>query len=97
MRSPDRRLGRADARPLAFLAHVLALHAGRPTHVERQPPRRREGLGALIDEAALHQRIGDQLLQILRRPPLHAGRDFFGEEFEEEIGHGRRRDLSPSP
>ena len=56
-------------------------------HGERQAPRRREGLGALIDEPGLDQRIGDELAQILRRLPLHAGGNFFGEEFEEEVGH----------
>ena len=82
----DRRLGRADARAFALLAHVLPLH-GQARDVQRQPARRRKGLGALIEEAALDQRVGDELLQVLRRAALHAGRDFFGEEFEEEIGH----------
>ena len=55
--------------------------------MQSEPPRRREGLGALIEEAALHQRVGDELLQILRRTALHAGGNFFGKEFEEKIGH----------
>ncbi|GAB6845642.1 hypothetical protein JCM2811A_46440 [Methylorubrum rhodinum] len=57
--------------------------------MQREAPRRREGLGALVEEAALHQRIGDELPQILGRTPLHARGDFFGEEFEEKVGHAR--------
>ena len=53
-----------------------------------QSPRRRKGFGSLIKEATLHERIGHKLLQILRRTALHAGGDFFGEEFEEKVGHG---------
>jgi hypothetical protein len=49
--------------------------------------RRGEGLRALIDEAALDQRIGDELPQIVSRLALHAGGDLFGEEFEQEIRH----------
>ena len=55
--------------------------------MQSEPPRRGEGLGALIEEAALHERVGDELLQILRRTALHAGGNFFGKEFEEKIGH----------
>jgi hypothetical protein len=62
--------------------------------MERQPPRRREGLRALIEEAALHERIGHKLLQILRCTTLHAGGNFFGKEFEEKIGHRRTLCLS---
>ena len=56
--------------------------------MEREPPRRRIGDGALIDEAALDERIGDELPQILRGAALHARGDFLGEQFEQEIGHG---------
>ncbi len=83
----DRGLRRADAGPASLLAHVPALD-GQPGDVEREPPRRRERRGALVDEAALHQRVGDEPAQVLRGPALHARRDFFGEEFEEEVGHG---------
>ena len=57
-------------------------------HGQRQPPRRGEGLGALVDETRLDQRVGDELAQILRRLPLHAGGDFLGEQFEQKVGHG---------
>jgi hypothetical protein len=67
--------------------------------VKRQAPRRRKGLRALIEEAALDQRIRDELFQVLRGAPLHARGDFFGEEFEEKIGHGRsvRRNVEHLP
>ena len=48
---------------------------------KREPARRDEGLRAFIDETAVHQRVGDELFQILRRLPLHAGGNFFGEKF----------------
>ena len=91
-----RRLGRADARTLPLLAHVLALDR-QADDMKRQPPRRRIGLRALIDETALDQRIRHQPLQILSRTTLHPGRDFFGEEFKEEIGHGDARLITPLP
>ena len=83
----DGGLRRADARPLALVLDVAPL--GRQAdHVQGEAPRRGIGAGAFIDEAALHQRVGDELLQILRRLALHAGGDFFAEQFEQEIGHG---------
>ena len=81
-------LRRADARALLLLAHVGLAHR-HAVHRERQPPRRHERLGALIDEPGLDQPVGDRLAQILRRPRLHARRDFLGEQFEQEIGHVR--------
>lgn len=61
--------------------------------MEGEPARRGEGPGALIGQPALDQRIGDELLQVLRRLALHAGGDFLGEEFEQEIRH----QLAPPP
>ena len=49
-------------------------------HRQRQPPRRREGLRALIGQPGLDQRIGHQPAQILRRLPLHARGNFLGEQ-----------------
>ena len=80
---------RADARPLALLAHVRALH-GQAGDVQGQAPWRGEGARALIMEAALHQRVGDQLLQVFRGLALHARGNFLGEQFEQKIGHGER-------
>ena len=87
----QRALWRADARPLALLARV-GLAGRQADHMQRQPPRRRKTLGALIGEAALDQRAGDEPLQIGGRLGLHAGRDFFGEQFEQEFGHGSASD-----
>ena len=56
----DRLLRRADARPLPLLAPVGRARR-QPVHGQRQPPRRGEGLGALVDEAGLDQRVGDEL------------------------------------
>ena len=56
-------------------------------HGQRQPPRRREGLGALIGQPGGDQPVGDEAAQILRRLPLHARGNFLGEELEKQIGH----------
>ena len=81
-----RRFRRADPRALALLAQVR-LGGGQAHDMQRQAPRRDEALRAFIKQVALDQRIGDEALEILRRLPLHAGGDFFGEKFEEKVGH----------
>ena len=55
--------------------------------MQRQPARRGESLRAFVSQVAVDQRVGDEPLQILRRLPLHAGGDFFAEQFEEKVGH----------
>ena len=85
-KSGDRLLRRADARAFFLLAQIGLAHR-HAVHGERQPPRRHERLGAFIDEPGRDQPVGDELPQILRRPRLHARRDFLGEQFEQEIGH----------
>ena len=85
-----RLFGRADARAFLLVLDVGLAHR-HALHRERDPPRRRERLGALVDETGRDQLVGDELSQILRRPRLHARRDFLGEEFEQEIGHGLHR------
>ncbi len=82
----DRLLRRADLRTLALLLHVRLLHR-HAVHGQRQPPRRHEGPGALIDEAGGDQAVGDHLLEVVGRARLHARRDFFGEQFEQKVGH----------
>ena len=47
------------------------------------------GLRALIDEPGLDQGVGDERLQILRGAHLHARRDLFGKQFEQQFGHFR--------
>ena len=74
--------------PFLLLAHI-GLPRRHAVHGKRQPPRRHERLGAVIDEPGVDQPVGDELSQILRRPRLHARRDFFGEKFEQEVGHRR--------
>ena len=82
----DRALGRAHARALLLLPDVglLGRHA---LHGERQPARRGERLGALVDEAGGDQAVGDELAQVLGRARLHARRDFLGEQLEQKVGH----------
>ena len=90
------RVRRADARALALLARVASLHR-QPDDGEREPPRRRERFRALIDEPAIDQRVGDERFQVLGRAPLHARRDFFGEEFEQEVRHQAASTSIPLP
>ena len=85
----DRILRRADARALLLFAHV-GLAVRHAVHRKRQPPRRHERLGAFVDETGIDQAVGNRFAQILRRPRLHARRNFFGEELEQEVWHGAR-------
>ncbi len=87
LRKPcDGRLRPADARPFALFFQV-GLPRGNAVHGQRQPPRRRECLGAFIDEALGHKLVGDHAAQIVRRLRLHPRGNFFGEKFEKKIGH----------
>ena len=83
----DRLFGRADLGTFALFLEVgrARRHA---LHGQRQTARRGEGLGALIDEARRHQPVGDHFLQVIGGARLHARRDFLGEKFEQQIGHG---------
>ena len=54
---------------------------------ERQAAGRGEGGGVGVGEAALDQAVGDEAAQVVGGARLHAGGDFLGEEFEQEIGH----------
>ena len=82
----DGGLGRADARALALFLQV-GLARGDAVHGQRQAARRHERLRAFIDEAFGDQLLGDETAQIVRRLRLHARGDFFGEQFEQKIGH----------
>src|SRR5262249_50376799 len=86
----DRAVGGADARTLLLLPDVRLAH-GNALHRERQPPRRRERLGALVGEPSRDQAGGDELAQIVRRARLHARGDFLGEQLEQEVGHNGRQ------
>ena len=61
--------------------------AGKPSIDERQAARRCETARAFVQEAAIGQRADDEAFEIARGCRLHARGDFFGEEFEEELGH----------
>jgi hypothetical protein len=61
--------------------------------MKRKTPRRHMRDRTFVEEATLDERIGDEALQLLGRPPLHSGGDFLAEEFEQKIGHGIGRNL----
>ena len=76
--TPDGAFRGADTRAL-LLVLLVGLARRHALHREREPARRRERLGALVDQPGRDQSIGDELLQVLGRARLHAGRDFLGE------------------
>ncbi len=87
----DGRLGRADARAAPLLVGV-GLAGRKAGHLQGEAARRHEGFGALVEQARRHQGVGDEALQVGGRPRLHAGGDLFGEQFEQEVGHGCLRE-----
>ena len=90
----DRRFRRADARALALLARV-SLSGWQADDMQRKATRGGKALRAFIEQVARDQIIGDEQLQILRRLPLHAGGDFFAEQFEQKVRHIRNYAAPP--
>ena len=87
---------RADLRALALLLEVrLALRNA--VHGECETSRRHECFRAFIDETFGDQLVGDHLAQVIRRLRLHARGNFFGEQFEEKIGHRLSVLYAPPP
>ncbi len=76
----------ADPRSPALFLQVR-LPRRNAVHRQRQPPRRRERLGAFIDQPFGHQPVGHHAAQVIRRLRLHPRGNFFGEKFEEKFGH----------
>ncbi len=93
----DRGVGRVDLGAFAFFRDVGLLRGEAFDH-EREPARRRERARAFVQEAAVGEAADDQAFEIARGLRLHARGDFFGEDFEEELGHGAYRiPLMPAP
>jgi hypothetical protein len=65
----------------------MGLFGGEADDVQGEPARRGEALRALVSQAALDERAGDEALEVFGALALHARGDFFAEEFDEEIGH----------
>ena len=87
----------APTRGPFFSSRTSGWLRGQADDMQRQTARRREGARALIEAAALHQRVGDELLQILGGTPLHARRDFLAEQFDQQIGHGSVNAMVAAP
>ena len=98
----DRRVRPADARSPALFLQV-GLPRRNAVHRQRQPPRRRERLRAFIDQPLGDELVGDHAAQIVGRLRLHPRGNFFGEKFEQKIGHQwllstpRARGAAPLP
>ena len=88
-----RALGAADAGALALLAHVRRAHRQTIGH-QHQPPGAREAAHRLRQHARGSKRVHDEPLQVGLGTGLHPGGDFFGEDFEQQLGHGA---LIPAP
>src|SRR5262249_50531210 len=82
----DGGVGRADAGALLFFADIggLGWEIG---DSEAQTARRRKGRARVVLEPVRAELLLHQLVEILFRPLLHAGRDLFAEEFDEELRH----------
>jgi hypothetical protein len=67
----------------------LAVGRGGGQAVDDQGQAARPGVGrqGVPGQAGGLQPVGDHALQVARGALLHAGGDFFGEDFEEELGH----------
>ena len=82
----DGGLGRIGARALAVFGQAGGSRR-QPLHGQRQPARGAKGPCPGIGQPGLDQCIGHQPFQIGGGLGLHAGRNFFGEQFEQQIGH----------
>ena len=87
MRKPWIAASGAPTRGPLRSSRKVRLRGGQPDDMQGQAARRDESLRALVEQVAVDERVGDEPLQVLRRLPLHAGGDFFAEEFEEKVGH----------
>jgi hypothetical protein len=76
----------ANFRTLTLLADVGGTR-GQALNHGHQAARRTERLNPRRQKARLRQGVHQQLLEVLSTTLLHARRDFFGEKFEEELGH----------
>ena len=83
----QRLLRRADARALALLADRRRLQRHVLDH-QRQPARRGVGLRLADAEPLRLQALRDQTFQVVGRARLHARRDLFGKQLEEQLSHG---------
>ena len=82
----NRLLRRADLGALALFLHIRRLFR-QPVDDERKAARSRIGARILSLDARLLQRVGHEAHKVLARPLLHSRRDFFREEFEQQLAH----------
>ncbi len=79
---------RAIARPLDLFAD-RGRFGGQAVDDQGQAARADIALDALEGQARGRQLAAHQAFEILRRRKLHAGGDFFGEQFNQQLGHQR--------
>ena len=87
----DRLVRRADPRAFPFLADI-GLPLWQTLDAESDAARGREGPDTGIFEAGLLQPVGDEPLKVGARPVLHPGRNFLGQQFQQQFRHRRRPD-----
>ena len=83
----DRLLGRAYSGALALLRYARR-HRGQAIDHQCEASRRRERLRGRAIEPQRLQPVDHEAFQVFRRTRLHAGRNFLGEQLEQELGHG---------
>ena len=81
--------------PFPFLADI-GLPPGQTRDAQADAARRRESPDVAMFEAGLLQPIGDEPLKVGARPVLHPGRDFLGQQLQQQVRH-RRRPLRRCP
>ncbi len=81
-----RLVGGPDPGALAVLVPV-ALGRGQPLGHQGQAARAAEGLHGLRDQALAGQVFARQALEVARGLGLHARGNFFGEQFDQQLGH----------
>ncbi len=83
----------ADARPPLFFRNIRG-GGGKPLDDQRQPARRHIRPGGVEDQSILLKAGRDQALQVFGGTSLHAGGNFFREQFKQKLGHAH---ASPWP
>ena len=84
----ERLLRRADPRAAALLGLAIRLAPAMPSAMHGQAARRHIGLGLVGARPAAVSLSRDRPRQIVDGAALHARRDFLGQKFEQEFGHG---------
>ena len=82
----ERLFRRVGARALALLDGVAA-GRGQPLDRKGKAARRVKRPGGGIGETGFDEAVGDHALQVVGGLRLHAGGNFLGKQFDQQVGH----------